>query len=327
LHLDRKTSDAAVTAPPASVSARAFAAHDPCRFRPSTRAGVRVVVRLTARCNMLCEHCLAGAAGVDGGRDLPLGSWEAILGELPAIGAHKVLLTGGEPLLHRDVVELTRFVSGLGITTDLNSTLFSLTPALAGRLAEAGLTEASVSIEGPDEIHDRLHGRPGARRRLFDGVRLLRALGLPVDASLCVTPQNVDHVAASIEEAAGLGVASFTVSRMLPVGHGLRYAGPSLDDRALAVLHESLAGARAGALGIPVRCVGLLGAPGPEHCQQGRSLIGICADGTLTPCVLTRDVPAGVPRPEQVGLAAAVAEMRAGLARLRPRFCYDGARP
>jgi MoaA/NifB/PqqE/SkfB family radical SAM enzyme len=271
---------------------------------------------------MFCQHCLAGAAGNVGVRNLSLEDWQAILGELTLIDARKVLLTGGEPLLFRDLVPLTRFIAKMGITTDLNSTLFSLTPALANALADAGLTEVSVSIDGPEDVHDHIHGQLGARRRLFDGVGLLQRCGIRVDASLCVMPTNLTSIAATIAEAANLRVSSFTVSRMLPVGHGIRSVVPAVGDAELALLHEALAGARAGQLGIPVRCVGLVGVPDRAHCQQGQSLIGIQADGSLTTCVLTRDVVVGVPRPEDVGLAAAVAHVRASYTAITPLFCY-----
>jgi len=313
-----------VQLPILSVSARTFEADDRCRFRPSTRPGVRVVARLTARCTLLCDHCLASAAGNVRSQDRSLHDWKQILAELHAIGANKVLLTGGEPLLFEGLTALTAFIAGQGISTDLNSTLWFMTPKLAADFAAAGLTEASVAIEGPEQVHDAMHGRPGSRARLFAGVRMLRDVGLIVDGSMCVTQANLPHIRSTIEDAARLGLGSFTVTRMLPVGHGFHYVGPRVSEPELAALHGDLEPARAGSYGISVRCVGLLGTPGPEDCQQGRSLIGIRADGTLTACVLTRDELAGVPRPEDVGLVRAVAAMREALDHIQPKFCFGG---
>ncbi|MFO0875962.1 MAG: radical SAM protein [Gemmataceae bacterium] len=309
----------------ASVSTRSFHDHDPCRFRPSTRPGVRVVCRLTSRCTLLCDHCLAGAAGNVRGSDLPLAVWQRILAEAREIGAHKVLLTGGEPLLFEGLVELTHFVARMGISTDLNSTLWFMTQRLADELAQAGLTEASVALEGPEAIHDQMHGRLGALRRLRDGVAHLQQAGLLVDGSMCVTPANLPHVEEMIRLAAAMGLKSFTISRLLPVGHGMHYSGPVVSEPDLARLHLALSGARAGEFGIPVRCVALMGGPGREHCRQGQSLVGIRADGTLTPCVLTRDALPDLPRPEEVGLASAVAEMRLALTRIEPTFCFGSS--
>jgi MoaA/NifB/PqqE/SkfB family radical SAM enzyme len=140
-----------------------------------------------------------------------------------------------------------------------------------------------------------------------------------------LTPANRAHVRATLEVAARLGLGSFTVSRMIPVGHGLHHAGPCLTEPELAALHDELADARAGKYGIPVRCVGLLGAPRPADCPQGRSILGIRADGTLTSCVLTRDTFPDLPHPREVGLARAVQSLHAALDHTAPIFCYGGS--
>jgi MoaA/NifB/PqqE/SkfB family radical SAM enzyme len=212
----------------------------------------------------------------------------------------------------------------MGVSTDLNSNLWFMTKNRAAELAGAGLAEASVGIEGPEPVHDALLGVPGALARLFAGVKMLQGAGIVVDGSMYVTPANRPHVRATIEVAVRLGLGSFTVTRMLPVGHGLRYVGPRLPEEERADLHEELADARAGKYGIPVRCVGLLGAPGSADCGQGNALIGIRADGTLTPCVLSRDALAGVPHPQDAGLAIAVRSLQTALKRTIPMYCYGG---
>jgi MoaA/NifB/PqqE/SkfB family radical SAM enzyme len=308
-----------------SISFRQSAGGHRCRFRPSTCRGVRVVARLTARCPLHCGHCLAGVPGRPAA-DLPLSEWKAILGEMRAIGAHKVLLTGGEPLVFQGLAELTHYVAEMGVSTDLNSTLWSLTPALADELAANGLTEASISLEGPEPIHDAMHGTPGAWARLKTGVALLQQRGLPVDGSLCVTRTNLRYVEDTIQEAARWRLASFTVSRLFPVGHGIRAGTVAVSDGQLEGLHERLTARGASKYGLPVRLVGLLGAPEASDCGQGESILGLRADGALTPCVLSRDRLAGLPKPAEVGLAEAVARMRALLDHIAPTYCW-GDRP
>jgi MoaA/NifB/PqqE/SkfB family radical SAM enzyme len=305
---------------PISISSRESSANQRCRFRPSNRCGVRVVVRLTQRCSMACAHCLAGATG-SSGNDLKLHEWQTILRELPDIGAHKVLLSGGEPLLFSGLVALVRYIAAMGIATDLNSTLWLLTQDLARELAAGGLTEASISLEGPEEVHDAMHGRPGAWGRLRAGVIMLHELGIPVDGSLCVTSANIEHVPATIAEGARWGLASFTVSRTLPIGHGARQTTSAIPEERLAALHQELT-ADGGRFDIPLRVVGLLGPPDASDCPQGQSLIGIRADGTLTPCLLSRDPVSVSVRPLDVGLTQAMASMRGALQGVEAARCW-----
>ena len=270
-----------------------------------------------------CEHCLASATGNLRSKDLSLEEWKQIFAELPEIDARKVLLTGGEPLLFKELAELTAFISDLGVSTDLNSTFWSLSPQKATELTQAGLTEASIALEGPPRIHDEMHGRDGAHERLCAGVRMLQDSGVIVDGSMCVTPLNLAFVDEVIDEAVRLNLGSFTISRMMPVGHGLRYVGPTLSSHQLAELHSKIADARAGSRGISVRCVGLLGAPLESNCHQGRSLIGIRANGRIAPCVLSRDTCGGLPLPGEVGLKEAFARMQLAVEKLdRPLMCY-----
>ena len=325
MHLDRQAQGefrTVISEPlhPVSVSCREPSSDQRCRFRPSNRTGVRVVVRLTQRCCMACDHCLAGAAGT-GGHDLTVQQWQAILSELSDIAAHKVLLSGGEPLLFRELPGLVRSIAAMGIATDLNSTLWPMTRALARALADAGLSEASISLEGPEDIHDAMHGRPGARARLHAGVQMLRELGISVDGSLCVTRTNIEHVLSTIAEGARWGLASFTVSRTLPIGHGARRTAAAVPEDRLAALHRTLTSG-GGQTDIPLRLVGLLGPPAAADCPQGQSLIGIRADGTVTPCPLSRDaIPVAV-RPLDVGLRQAVAGMRDALQGVEAGRCW-----
>jgi MoaA/NifB/PqqE/SkfB family radical SAM enzyme len=269
---------------------------------------------------MACDHCLAHATG-SSGDDLTLRQWQTILRELPDIAAHKVLLSGGEPLLFRGLVELVRYVAAMGIATDLNSTLWLMTRDLARDLATGGLTETSISLEGPEEVHDAMHGRPGAWARLRAGVCMLRELGVTVDGSLCVTSANIEHVPATIAEGARWGLASFTVSRMLLIGHGARQTASAVPEERLAALHQELT-ADSGRFDIPLRLVGLLGPPDASDCPQGQSLIGIRADGTLTPCLLSRDPVSVAVRPLDVGLTQAVASMRSALQGVAAARCW-----
>jgi MoaA/NifB/PqqE/SkfB family radical SAM enzyme len=153
---------------------------------------------------------------------------------------------------------------------------------------------------------------------------MLQDVGVLVDGSMYITSENLSLVPLVIEQAARLGLGSFTVSRMLPIGHGMRSFASRVSEAQLAALHLELTSRQAESFGIPVRCVGLLGAPSHGDCQQGQSLIGIRADGTVVPCVLSRDTPPDLPKPRELGLAGAVDVMRSRMACVNSKFCYSG---
>ena len=291
---------------PASTSLRAFRHDERCRFRSLRGQGRRVVIRLTYRCDLACPHCLVGANLYRSEGELDLAAWSSILAELDRIQARKVLLTGGEPLLHPDLVGITAFVSSAGIPVDLNSNLQKMTPSLIQDLHRAGLTEISVSLEGPPEVHDRMHGTPGAWAKTVRAIRWAGEKGIQVDAACCVTPDNRPHLDELLAHVESLPIHSFTVSRMYPIGHGLAHLDRSVPQSELTALYHDLVERWVGRARIPIRLVGLLSCPQPSDCERGRSLIGITPRGHVVPCVLAIENPLGIPHPLEVGLAQAV---------------------
>jgi MoaA/NifB/PqqE/SkfB family radical SAM enzyme len=232
---------------------------------------------------------------------------------LPGIGVRKVLLTGGEPLLYANVAELTRTIADQGVTVDLNSNLQRMDDRMLADLQAAGLSEISASIEGPEAIHDRMHGRVGAYRRTVAAIRKAADRGIRVDVSCCVTADNVDHLGALVALLDSLPIASLTVSRLFPIGHGLRSSAALTAER-LRDIHRGLATHVILARRYPIRLVGLLGLPSPNDCDRGRSLIGLSPLGELQACVLCAEHPALASRPLESGLDVALQELRENVA-------------
>ena len=304
-----------------STSRREFIPDERCRFRRLKGPGKRVVIRLTYRCDLACPHCLVGTNLYRNDGELNFSEWARLLAELDHIGARKVLLTGGEPLLHGDVVRLVGFVSGMGIPVDLNSNLQRMSPALMRELHQAGLTEISVSLEGPEQIHDRMHGKRGAFSQTIQAIAWAAALGIQVDASCCLTVDNVNHIDKLLGLVATLPIQSFTISRLFPIGHGRHSQHKGIPQSRLTQLYHEWTQSWVQQAPKPIRLVGLLNCPQPGDCERGRSLVGITPGGELVPCVLTDDHPPGIPHPLHVGLTEAIAEMNRKLAEKEYKIC------
>jgi len=303
---------------PGSPSHRGFMDGEKCRFRPLKGEGVRVVIRLTCACDLACPHCLVEKRTRD--EELSTVQWKALLRDLPSIGAKKVLLTGGEPLLRDDLAEIVEYISTMGIPVDLNSNLQRMTREKLWELHDAGLTEISVSLEGPERVHDRAHGAAGAFAQLLRAIGWAAGMGIPVDGSCCVTSDSLGSMDELLRLAGSLPFASFTFSRLLPAGHG-RGAGNGVSPGELARLYDRLAGERA--LTFPVRLTGFHGPPGDGDCMRGKSLIGITPAGEVVGCVLTGDNPPEVPHPLESGLGGALEALRKGLGERDYRLCWS----
>ena len=134
-----------------------------------------VTIAVTNRCMLDCWHCYN--AGRDR-TDLPLEAFRRVAGELLDLGAARVSLTGGEPLLRDDIEEICRCFDDR-CSLALSTTGLGLTPSKARGLKRAGLFALGVSLDSDRRAeHDRLRGRQG----MFDTAR--RALAAAREAGL-----------------------------------------------------------------------------------------------------------------------------------------------
>jgi MoaA/NifB/PqqE/SkfB family radical SAM enzyme len=290
-----------------------------CRFRPLNGGGLRMVLRLTMLCNLACPHCLATEH-----RDvaeLTTKEWLTLIMQFPDLHIKKVLLTGGEPLLRDDILTIIDALSCADITTDLNSNLQRTDRDSIRDLKHAGISEISVSLEGPEDIHDHMHGRVGSFARLIDAIGWAAENGIPVDTSCCLTMENYEHITDLINIMETLPVRSLTFSRLLPIGHGY-HSRQALTQEQLNRCYQLIQSQVTSGTPIPIRATGLLGAPQQIDCGRGNSLIAITPDGTLMGCVLSDDNPC-VAHPLEVGLQQALEILRKELFRRQYALCWQ----
>jgi MoaA/NifB/PqqE/SkfB family radical SAM enzyme len=135
-------------------------------------------MEVTTRCNSSCGRCFA-RAGKDGAQELSIGTAAAIASEGRELGYRNLHLTGGEPLLWAPLFDLIGQAAALGyesVFINTNGTL--LTRDAAERLAAfGGRVTLSISLQGPEELHDRVRGG-GSYRAAITG------LGRALDAGL-----------------------------------------------------------------------------------------------------------------------------------------------
>jgi radical SAM protein with 4Fe4S-binding SPASM domain len=173
---------------------------------------------VTERCNLRCGHCFLGAAGRE---DLPLDVIARLLDEFDEMGGLRLLLTGGEALLHPDFRELNELLPRHGFRTVLLSNGTLLADAVAGLRAQ----EVQVSLDGMREAHDALRGE-GSFDRAVEGLRAALAAGLDVSVSTMVLSHNRDDFPALEDLVLRLGARSWNVD--VPSRCGALAAHPHL---------------------------------------------------------------------------------------------------
>lgn len=128
---------------------------------------------LTYRCNLRCKFCGFWEEGVNNrGQELSLQDWVKVVDELLKLRIRRIVIVGSEPLIRSDVFDIIRYIKEKGLECILitNGTLLDKSKAEA--LAQVKIDVVSVSIDGPEDIHDKVRGNGGFKKAIR-GIRNL----------------------------------------------------------------------------------------------------------------------------------------------------------
>ncbi len=174
-----------------------------------------LAINLTRRCNLRCAHCYLDAATLEHGSEDELGT-EEVCRLLDEIGqrstATMVVLTGGEPLLRRDLETLLEHGSKLGLFMVVGSNGVLLTDKRVQSLKAAGTMGIGISLDSLDpEQHNQFRGSPKAWQKTLAGMEACRRHGLAFQIHFSVTEANAHEVPAMIDfaRASGAWVLNF----------------------------------------------------------------------------------------------------------------------
>src|SRR6476660_6704466 len=278
---------------------------------PSTFARPYVISwNLTYRCNLACEHCYLDAGGAplvdtDNFADRSeLGTDECfrVIDEIAAFAPECVtILTGGEPLLRRDILEIVRRAAERGLWVVVGTNGVRITENVARRLADAGARGLSLSLDALDpDRHDRFRKVRGAWRNTVEGTEILNRIGLPFIVQTTAGSHNLGE----LEEIADfahdrLAAKVWNLYFLVPTGRGQYVSdiSPAQYDEVLASLYRiqrkydrrMLVNAKCAPHYIktllehgetPTRTY----SDGAGGCPAGTHYMGIRPNGDVTPC-------------------------------------------
>lgn len=253
-------------------------------------APLTVYVGATEGCNLACSHCQADS-GPGPLRPLARPLMERLFREQHALGCMQVHVSGGEPLLHPELLPALDEAFRLGLTVMLTTNGTVLTEPLVEELAARPFRCLSVSLDGADPSgHDAIRGE-GALARALAGLRLLSARG-GVGVTATFTPALAGRLLDLARLCEEHGAASLTLRPALPAGRALRARRllPSFDQFLAASAELDAAQAQ---VGIPLfrpsevphqndsaRVLERFG------CVAGNLVCSVTPSGQVNPCAL-----------------------------------------
>jgi radical SAM protein with 4Fe4S-binding SPASM domain len=206
---------------------------------------------LTYRCNLACEHCYLDAGGTPlvGTENFAdrseLGTEECfrVIDEIAAFAPECLtILTGGEPLLRRDILEIVRRAAERELWVVVGTNGVRITENLARRLAEAGARGLSLSLDALDpDRHDRFRKVRGAWRNTVEGAEILSRTGLPFIVQTTAGSHNLGELEAIADFAHDrLAAKVWNLYFLVPTGRGQFVSDitPAQYDEVLASLYR-----------------------------------------------------------------------------------------
>lgn len=255
---------------------------------------------LTERCNLRCSHCYQDGSAK---KDLSLREIKETIAEISETleswaqtsgmrFAPSFNITGGEPFMRRDLMEVLQEFKGLSWPVYLltNGTLINRDRARA--LAELGIIKGvQVSVEGPEEVHNLIRGK-GALSQAMWGVKNLLDAGLAVTLNATLSDLNAGHIEEIVLLAQSVGVQRLGFARLVPSGRGAALLSRMLTPERIKSIYETLLSVNLDGLeivtGDPLASLMKLSTDSscglPGGCSAGLFGLTIAADGTVTPC-------------------------------------------
>ncbi|HWT21883.1 MAG TPA: pyrroloquinoline quinone biosynthesis protein PqqE [Solirubrobacteraceae bacterium] len=196
---------------------------------PSPPRPYTLIAELSYRCPLHCPYC-SNPVAIRGERyrdELETEHWTRVFREARALGVLQLALTGGEPMVRRDLDELVAAARDAGLYSTLVTAGLHLTPERAARLKEAGLDHVQVSIQSPDpEENDRIAGVRSFAKKLA-AARTARALGFPLTINCVLHRHNLDRIEAV------LALAEELDAQRLELANTQYYGWAALNQQAL----------------------------------------------------------------------------------------------
>jgi radical SAM protein with 4Fe4S-binding SPASM domain len=260
-------------------------------------------IEITNRCLLNCLHC-STCAHANLNSFLPLSTMEDLIFQAQELGCHRICFSGGEPLLHPDLLSLfERVSSGGGISRLYTTGIVDVAPPseiTSRKLTElkaSGLSHLVFSLySARPSVHDSITLVPGSFAATVRAMKKAIQLDITTEIHFVAVSKIIKELPLLADFAERMGVRKISILRFVPQGRGEQSASelvPGPDD--LKNLRNIIRNLREQKFNLTFR----LGSPfnflllnSPTPCTTGSDRMLIDADGFAYPCDALKQVKA-----------------------------------
>ena len=249
-----------------------------------------VLAELTHRCPLQCPYCSNPLEMEVASAELTTAEWCRVMDELAEIGVLQIHFSGGEPAVRKDLVQLVRHATQVGLYSNLITSAVMLTKARLQELADAGLCHVQISVQGSESlVADRVGGFKNGHAKKLQVAAWTREVGLPLTINAVMHRQNLHQLLEIIDMAVALDADRLEVANVQYYGWALKnrealiptFAQVETTNQIVAEAQDRLAGVLDIDYVVPDYY-----AQRPKQCMGGwgRQFFNISPSGKVLPC-------------------------------------------
>lgn len=250
----------------------------------------------TLRCNISCIHCGSDCHSEAGVKDMPYQDFLKVTARVKEVyDPHKVMIviTGGEPLMRKDLEECGMELYKQGFPWGFVTNGYAMTAERFERLLQSGLRSMTISLDGFEESHNWMRGNKHSFEKAVNAIKLAVNAGdkIVYDVVTCVNQKNFDELPELKKFLIGLGVKRWRIFSICPIGRAKENPLLSISNEQFrCVLDFIKANREEGILQTSFGCEGFLGNYEAEvrdgffFCRAGVNIASVLADGSICAC-------------------------------------------
>lgn len=191
------------------------------KISPPPKSGLyEVVWSLTNICDSRCLYCYSNSSSVEKNtKTVDIDAARRIISMMEELEARIVSFTGGDPLLNKNFFEIAEMCREKFKILFLSTNGHQINQNTAEKIKKIGIDSVQVSIDGPEELHDRLRGVKGSFKKALAGVKMLKEMGVDVAIAPTLTKGNIDQIEFLSDLAKNLD-CDLSIKRVVLTGRG-----------------------------------------------------------------------------------------------------------
>ena len=176
---------------------------------------------VTGRCNLNCIHCRASSSMVSHDTDFTTEEAKKLIDDITSFCSPVLVLSGGEPLLRKDLFEIAKYGTGKGLRMCIATNGSLVTDKICAKMKESGIKIVSLSLDGSTAaVHDDFRQQSGAFDATLRAAENFRRNGIQFIVNSSFAKRNQKDIPNVYRLAKEIGAHAWYMFMIVPTGRG-----------------------------------------------------------------------------------------------------------